>query len=541
MFYQRIGSKRIRAGLTAALPLAAGLVAVGVWQLSLPQLGELLTSSPAVAATAEPAPPLQKGVNYGAWFSGRYASASSDFTVTNLIRPAGVEWLALPVACYQQRPDSTTIDCASRRTPTDDDIRHVIRLAHRLGMKVLLRPQVGSEGEWGHVKITQGNNEAGWTAWFASYRTFITRYAALAAQEDVEQFSIGSELPLTTHREKQWREIIAAVRAVYPGRVTYSAHLDDVQRVRFWDALDFIGVDAYYPLTNKNTPTVAELKTAWQQYVPGLARLSARWQRPIVFTEIGYRSRDGANRNPGEWRQQAAVNLQEQRNAYQAAFETFWGGTYPWFRGMFWWQWFVDPQQGGSNDTNYTPHDKPAEQVLRTFYGGEPKRAPVQCPDSDKGFVIYGDALASGWQSRSRNATVNFAHRDANFRGTQAISLALDSYGALTLTVAALNTRPYTCLDFYIHGNGTDRRDLWVFFRDATGRDLVRLWLEYPRYLEGGTVAARSWRHVRIPLFDLGADNSEITALVIQDRSGKSQAPFLLDEIALTGGSGRVP
>jgi hypothetical protein len=35
---------------------------------------------------------------------------------------------------------------------------------------------------------------------------------------------------------------------------------------------------------------------------------------------------------------------------------------------MYWWQWSPDPNDGGPDDTGYTPHGKPAEQILRSWY-----------------------------------------------------------------------------------------------------------------------------------------------------------------------------
>ncbi len=127
--------------------------------------------------------------------------------------------------------------------------------------------------------------------------------------------------------------------------------------------------DVNYPLTNKTNPTVGELKAAWvdKGYIAMLENLSSQHNKPIVFTEIGYESRDGANMHPAS-STSAPLDLQEQADCYQAALEVLWGK--PWLHGIFWWQWWAGANvwQGGVNDGSFTPYGKPAEQVLRSFY-----------------------------------------------------------------------------------------------------------------------------------------------------------------------------
>ena len=58
--------------------------------------------------------------------------------------------------------------------------------------------------------------------------------------------------------------------------------------------------------------------------------------------------------------------MPEQAAAYQAALETVW--AQPWLAGIYWWNWDTSPYQGGANDGNFTPHGKPAEEILRSYY-----------------------------------------------------------------------------------------------------------------------------------------------------------------------------
>jgi hypothetical protein len=67
--------------------------------------------------------------------------------------------------------------------------------------------------------------------------------------------------------------------------------------------------------------------------------------------------------DPGD----APVNLQVQADAYAAFFETVW--RQPWFGGVYWWKWFSDPDDGGTENNDYTPRRKPAELVLQQYFG----------------------------------------------------------------------------------------------------------------------------------------------------------------------------
>lgn len=108
------------------------------------------------------------------------------------------------------------------------------------------------------------------------YETFVTHYAQLAQFWGVEQLCIGTELQATQSREANWRDVVAAARAVYSGSLTYSANHDDPgEAVTWWDALDTIGVSAYYQLTGENDPILDELRAAWTSRAEVLSDLSA--------------------------------------------------------------------------------------------------------------------------------------------------------------------------------------------------------------------------------------------------------------------------
>jgi hypothetical protein len=347
--------------------------------LCLMILSPLCCSGPQTAAGGGPT--IQKGISYACWWPGLYSLPDSDFSLAHLIE-TGANWISLIVTCYQDSLESTQI-FTGESTPTDDDLIHVLDAAHALGLKVMLKPHVDLWNDPSHCRGEIGQayaTETEWTEWFSTYRTFIEHYADLAAAHGADQFCVGCELEGTTLREADWRAVVASIRSRYSGPLIYAGnHSGEEVGMTWWDAVDIIGVDAYYPLSTKTNPSLDELKAAWQPLVASLASLAAKWQKPLVLTEIGYRSIDGTAIHPWDWQIQGEVDIQEQADCYQAAFESVY--RQPWFGGIYWWSWSPDPLEGGPNDDGYSPHDKPAEEMLRSWFGGLRQRAPHRTPE----------------------------------------------------------------------------------------------------------------------------------------------------------------
>ena len=302
-----------------------------------------------------------KGVAYVSNSQWAYSSDASKKTLVELIKPLGVEWISVIPVCYQAKTNSINIDCPQDKyRPHDVDIERIIDFAHQIGLKVMLTPHIhlnDPSGSW-RGEIGFGNNEADWSQWFENYTSFIIHYADMAEKHQVDYFVIGSEYEMTSHREAEWRKVVAAVRNIYSGPVTYSANYGEEaeQTVQWWDALDAIAIDAYYPLTTKNDPTVEELVEAWQPITIRLENLSRKWGRPIIFTEIGYQSKDGSNTRPWDSELSRSIDHQEQADAYAAVFEAF--ADKSWWNGVFWWAWDNNPVQGGMSNDDYEIHGK---------------------------------------------------------------------------------------------------------------------------------------------------------------------------------------
>ncbi|MFB6098492.1 MAG: hypothetical protein ABEK84_05160, partial [Salinibacter sp.] len=173
-------------------------------------------------------------------------------------------------------------------------IRSLSRRAHALGMDVILKPHlwVGGYDEAQNRSEIGFESAARWRRWEAEYRRFLMVYARLAAQVDAEMLVLGTELTRSaTERPGFWRELASDVRAVYDGDLTYAANWHKAyKQIQFWESLDYVGVQAYFPLTDAASPSLAVLREGWRSHRDDLARIHERTGRPILFTEVGYRS-----------------------------------------------------------------------------------------------------------------------------------------------------------------------------------------------------------------------------------------------------------
>lgn len=238
----------------------------------------------------------------------------------------------------------------------DERLIRAIRTAHGLGMQVLLKPHVyeGTEGFAGNICIEDAASRA---VWMESYRKLILHYARIAQDEGVALFSVGNELGCLTKYETEWRMLIGDVRKVYSGSLTYAANWgEEFETLPFWDALDFIGLNNYYPLTESPGQGLPEMLARGRDLTGTIERVQRRWRRPVVFTEVGYPSVKGGTFRP--WEPPSRVpDVAEQAAGYEAVLQTFAGK--PWLHGIFWWAW---------HDGDFSPAGKPAEETLRTWY-----------------------------------------------------------------------------------------------------------------------------------------------------------------------------
>jgi hypothetical protein len=313
-----------------------------------------------------------EGINHVSWWYDEYTYDTAATSATALAATGG-NYAGVLVTQYMPTYTSTTIAPSATQTPTDAAVTAAIQHLHNQDLKVMLKPHVDvSDGTWRGAIYPSDTN-----AWFAGFKAFITHYAELAQTNGVEMLCIGTEYKTMTGSTylANWTDVINAIRSVYTGKLAYAANAsgagDEFTSVSFWNQIDVIGLDGYFPLTDHADPTIAQLLAAWRSNVSGqnLVALvtnfaSAHPTKPVVFTEIGYRSAAGTNKVPWDYQFSAPADNTEQQNCYEAMYETWTQPGSP-IKGHFWWAWPVPAP--AANDTDYNPRNKPAQTVLQNW------------------------------------------------------------------------------------------------------------------------------------------------------------------------------
>ena len=235
-------------------------------------------------------------------------------------------------------------------------------------IKVMLKPQIWV---WGgeYTGYIEMNSEENWKTLEDSYEKFILLYAKAAQSINADILCIGTELEkFVANRPDYWKSLIKKIKKVYKGKLTYAANWDEFKRVNFWNQLDYIGVDAYFPLCESKSPTIQELEIGWKPHKDEIQKIQSRYQKPVLFTEFGYRSVDFTGKEPWDSKRvEGSINLSAQANGLQAIYNQFWKED--WFAGGFLWKWFHRHERvGGENNNRFTPQNKPAEQLVQKLY-----------------------------------------------------------------------------------------------------------------------------------------------------------------------------
>jgi len=258
-------------------------------------------------------------------------------------------WISQTPFAYQPDIDKPELRFNPERAwwgEADRGLIHTAKLAKENQIKTMLKPHIWlrvSDGRWrSDLAMTSAED---WDTWFDNYRTMILHYTALAQAHNMEALCIGTELHQTTkHHPDKWRALIAEIRDIYDGELTYAANwYKEYEDITFWDALDYIGIQAYFPLSNEEFPDKSELLKNWNSHKRAMKKISDKYGKQIVFTEIGYKNTADSAKEPWTWPQKLELEKAKQSDEtqlllYEAMFESLYHEE--WVDGFFIWKWF---------------------------------------------------------------------------------------------------------------------------------------------------------------------------------------------------------
>ena len=376
--------------------LAIALTAASAGAADSPTVSPKATPAPATSATpaptptATPAPPYPKSpVGFVKGYTWGWNSSRGDYLTPaaaesmKALAATGTQWITLAYDAHMPAWNKPEI-LWGNNDPTmvsEDEIRHAIQMARELKLKIILKPVVdlaagAPNGKWrGTIEFTTAagqTDEQAWETWWNNYEAYLLRHAKIAQATGCEMLCVGCELETTERFEARWRGLIKKVREVYKGPVVYNATFGTIWKVAWWDAVDIVGISAYWWLDTKADSSLEQMMKSWQPILAGMRHLSLKVKRPIFFIEIGCRSARGGSSMPGDFSHwEWPYDGDEQARYYEAALRTFWDE--PWFCGYTWWDWKVKLETPAAAAVNkeFYAYGKPAEKVLRQWYAKE--------------------------------------------------------------------------------------------------------------------------------------------------------------------------
>ncbi len=278
------------------------------------------------------------------------------------IKNTGSEWIGINVKFYQDCSNSTDIKIPQDNSPFWLQIEKTMQQAKVLDLKIMFLPIIllenPKEGEWRGVIQPISK-----TYWYDSYQRLFKKISHLCERNSVDLLSVGSEFNSLQIDSERWRKTIRKIRKQYSGKITYSCNWDVLDDIDFTDELDYLGLTGYNSLTRRNDPSLGELKIAWDEIKENILRVQKEKNIPIFFTEVGYTSLDGTNKDPWNYNISEKLDLEEQYDCYLTFINTW--KNEPEFHGVFFYDWFG---QGGKKDKGYTLRGKPALSLVKKWY-----------------------------------------------------------------------------------------------------------------------------------------------------------------------------
>ncbi|GIW75073.1 MAG: hypothetical protein KatS3mg104_0136 [Phycisphaerae bacterium] len=292
------------------------------------------------------------------------------------IAAVGADTVKFVVDARQENGGSSRIYMDIRTTPTPAQLSDLILYAKKKNLRVILMPIVLLDkprgNEWRGKIDPEGS--FGWDNWWDSYRDMLWHYSWIAQSTGVDILVIGSELVSTESQTDQWLTTIEKVRQWYKGKITYSANWDHYTAVRFWDKLDFVGMNSYWKLGDDRDVPIERIVENWRKIQSEVLPFVEKTGKPLLLTEVGWCSMANMAHQPWDYTKSEAIAPTDpdlQRKLYEGFFEAWYGN--PLLGGLSIWEWTPEPDSQDvegqkKKKRGYTPEGKPAEQVLKTWF-----------------------------------------------------------------------------------------------------------------------------------------------------------------------------
>ena len=258
---------------------------------------------------------------------------------------------------------------------SDLEIIETINRFHQNNIKVCLKPMINSsDGVWRALidfpDETMMGEDFYWKRWFEFYQAFLEHYAKIAEYTKCEMFCIGCEMLGTERKEKLWRETIAKIRNIYSGPLVYNTNHGKEEVAQWYDAIDYLGTSAYYPVENAPGASLEEMTQEWEKIAKNLETISKKIGKKIIFMEIGCRSALGCAQMPWDFiHKEFPHSEEEQARFYESSLKVM--SNQDWFMGYFWWDWstwIYKTKEEAKKDRGFNIYLKQTEEVIKKWW-----------------------------------------------------------------------------------------------------------------------------------------------------------------------------
>lgn len=302
-----------------------------------------------------------KGVTFAPFAcKGTFKREKTYESLEALKERTGANFIILVPNGLQDTPQSEEIDFQGMAALDDEELEEMIAYAKSLGLRVALKPTVNCKnGTWrAHINFFDIDVicEPKWSNWFKAYTEFQIHYAKIAERCGCEMFIAGCEMVQSERREAEWRKLIADIREVYHGLVSYNTDKYQEDHVLWWDCVDVISSSGYYPITE------------WEEQLDRIEKVVKKFQKPFFFAEAGCMSVAGSNQVPNNWSVKGDWDEQGQADWYEDMFRACQKRS--WVEGFAIWDWpdTLYPLDAVTKQNNYAIYGKKAETVVKKYY-----------------------------------------------------------------------------------------------------------------------------------------------------------------------------